>query len=241
VNGIVGGAPTTGTVSSAGLYLAPSNAPPAGNVTITATSVADTSQGATAIVEIRDTVSISPISASVATGTTQQFTVSVNGNESTQIVWKVGGIIGGNGTNGTMSASGLYTAPSVLPGSELTITAVDASDTPAFATATVSIFDPAVVEAHDQWLAGVADAADSYGCSDISLQQQSTESISEVIDRFGQIASEGSCLALWPISTDPTTIRYSLSWGGTIDGKDIVYISDVSQMRIWNATDATGN
>jgi len=73
------------------------------------------------------------------------------------------------------------------------------------------------------------------------VQQQSTESIAEVIDRFGSTASEGSCMVLWPISTDPTVNLYSLAWGGTIDGKDIFYISDISVMRIWNGIDVPGN
>jgi hypothetical protein len=152
-----------------------------------------------------------------------------------------GGVPGGNATSGTISASGLYTAPAVVPGSTVSVTAVGDSDSPASATATLTIFDPAVFAAHDQWLDGVAEAAASYGCTNVSVQEEETESIPEVINRFGQSASEGSCLVLWPISTDPTSNRYSLAWGGTIDGKDILYISDVSQMRIWNGIEVTGN
>ena len=241
VNGVSGGGLATGTVSSAGLYLAPPSAPVAGTVTITATSVADGSQSASATITIQNTVAVNPGSMSLAIGTTQQFSATVNGVANSHVVWTAGGVPGGNAAFGTISASGLYTAPLIIPSSNITITAVDASDSQVSANATISFFDPAVVAAHDQWLAGVADAADSYGCSDVSVQQQSTESVNDVIDRFGQTASEGSCLVLWPISTDPTVIRYSFAWGGTIDGKDIFFISDVSQMRIWNGENATGN
>jgi hypothetical protein len=241
VNGVNGGASTTGTVSSAGLYLAPANAPAAGTVTITATSVADGSQSASAIVTIQNTVAVSPASLSLAIGTTQQFTATVNGQANSQVIWAAGGTPGGNAAFGTISAGGLYTAPSVIPSSNVTITAVDASDSQVSATATISFFDPAIVSAHSQWLADVEDAAASYGCKDTSVQQQSTESINDVIDRFGQTATEGSCLVLWPISANPGAIRYSFAWGGTIDGKDILYISDVSQMRIWNGEIATGD
>jgi hypothetical protein len=241
VNGVNGGGPATGTVSSTGLYAAPSNAPTAGTVTITATSVADGSQSANAIVNIQNMVAVSPASVSLATGTTQQFNATVNGVVNSPVVWEAGGVPGGNGTTGTISASGLYTAPSVLPTSNIIITAVDASDSQASATGTISFFDPEVIAAHDAWLIGVDDAAASYGCTDTSVQQQPTESISEVINRFGQTAIEGSCLDLWPISTNPNVIRYSFAWGGTVAGKDIFYISDVSQMRIWDGTEATGN
>jgi hypothetical protein len=241
VNGVNGGAPATGTVSSAGLYLAPSNAPVAGTVTITATSVVDGSQSASAIVTIQNTVAVSPATISLAIGTTQQFTATVNGQANSQVVWAAGGTPGGNAAFGTISASGLYTAPSVIPSSNVTITAVDASDSQASATASIGFFDPTAVAAHYQWLSDVANAAASYGCTDISVQQQPTESITDVIDRFGQTASEGSCLVLWPISTDPEVIRYSFAWGGTVDSKDILFISDVSQMRIWNGEAATGN
>jgi hypothetical protein len=241
VNGLIGGSLATGIISSSGLYLTPSPVPAGASVTVTATSVADASQSATATVTIQNTVTVSPSSVTLALGTTQQLTATVNGIASIQVVWMVGGIPGGSAASGTISASGIYTAPALVPGSAVTVAAVDASDSLAYATATLSIVDPAVAGAHDQWLSGVAEAAASYGCTDVSVQQEETESIPDVIDRFGQSASEGSCLVLWPISTDPTVTLYSLAWGGTIDGKDIFYISDISQMRIWNSIEATGN
>jgi len=241
VNGFVGGSPATGIVSPSGLYVTPSPAPAGGSVTVTATSVADASQSATATVTIQNTVTVSPASVSLAIGTTQQLTATVNGIALSQVIWMVGAVPGGNATSGTISASGLYTAPAVVPGSTMTVTAVDTSDSLASATATLSIFDPAIAAANDQWLSGVAEAAASDGCTDVSVQQDGTESIPDVIVRFGQSASEGSCLVLWPISTDPSVNLYSLAWGGTINGKDIFYISDISQMRIWNSIEVTGN
>ncbi|MFZ0304485.1 MAG: hypothetical protein WAL75_17470 [Terracidiphilus sp.] len=235
-----GGNSSIGTVSSTGLYLAPSTAPIGGSVKVSATSVAESSQSANALVTIFDIISVNPTSASVAIGTTLQFVATLNGIANANVVWSVGGVLGGNAALGTISATGDYSAPAVVPNSTLTVTAVDPSDSVASATATISVFDPAVVDAHEQWLDGVADAAAADGCTDISVQQEEDETIPEVIGLFGQTGSEGSCLVLWPISTDPTVIRYSLAWGGTIDGKDILYISDVSQMRIWNAEVVTG-
>ena len=241
MNGVTGGSPATGLISSAGLYLTPSPALAGGSVTVTATSVADASQSATATVTIQNAVTVSPSSVTLAIGTTQQLTATVNDVASAQVVWMVGGMPGGSAASGTISATGLYTAPQAVPSSTVTVTAADASDSKAFATATLSIVDPAVAAGKDQWLSGVAEAAASDGCTDVTVQQEETESISGVLDRFGRTASEGSCLVLWPISTDPSATVYSLAWGGTIDGKDIFYISDVSEMRIWNSVDVTGN
>jgi hypothetical protein len=240
VNGAAGGNSSVGTVSSSGLYLAPSSVPIGGSVTVSASSVADSSESANALVIIRDVVTVNPTFASVAIGTTIQFVATLNGIADANVVWSVGGVPGGDAALGTISASGEYSAPAVIPNSSVTVTAVDPSDSLASAAATISVFDPAIVDAHEQWLDGVADAAAPDGCTDISVQQEDSESVADVINRFGLTASEGSCLVLWPISTDPSVIRYSFAWGGTIDGKDILYISDVSQMRIWNAENVTG-
>ena len=243
VNGVLGGNPSTGTVSSSGFYIAPSILPPGGSVTITAIVVNESSsKSASATITIDDVVTtISPTSASVAIGGMLQFAAFINGSANPQIVWSVGGVPGGNTEYGTISGSGLYTAPATVPTSTITVTATDAVDSLGSATATLAIFNPAVVAAHSRWLAGVAYAAAVDGCTNIAVEQQENETLSAVIDRFAWTGSEGSCLVLWPVSTDPTMIRYSLAWGGTINGKDILYISDISQMRIWNGVEVTGN
>ena len=62
------------------------------------------------------TISIDPASATVVTGTSQQFQVYA-GNEviTAGIVWEVNGVAGGNATFGTITANGLYTAPAAVP------------------------------------------------------------------------------------------------------------------------------
>lgn len=50
---------------------------------------------------------ISPFSATVAGAATQQYTADQS------VTWKVDGITGGNGTVGTISGGGLYTAPNI--------------------------------------------------------------------------------------------------------------------------------
>lgn len=57
-------------------------------------------------------VTISPTTASLAVGATQQFTGQISGASSTAVTWSVNGVAGGNSTVGEISSSGLYTAPS---------------------------------------------------------------------------------------------------------------------------------
>ena len=56
-------------------------------------------------------VSVTPSSAWVTTGQTQQFTASVGNTTNTAVTWSVDGVAGGNATVGTISSSGLYQAP----------------------------------------------------------------------------------------------------------------------------------
>src|SRR5207244_2125525 len=60
-------------------------------------------------------VTISPILATVAAGGTQQFSAVVQNTSNTAVTWQVNGVTGGNATVGTISSSGLYTAPRVAP------------------------------------------------------------------------------------------------------------------------------
>lgn len=56
-------------------------------------------------------VQVSPGSTLVAPGATQQFTARVQNISPSTVTWSVDGVTGGNATLGTISSSGLYTAP----------------------------------------------------------------------------------------------------------------------------------
>lgn len=147
VNGIPGGSSAVGTISSSGLYIAPSAAP-ASPVTVTATSVADPTLVATAtvtvVVPVR--VTLSPTSASTTVGGTQQFSATVTGTTNLSVTWSVNGIVGGNATVGTISASGLYTAPaSLLLTQSYTVSARSVADTTAVGNATITVVVPVAV------------------------------------------------------------------------------------------------
>lgn len=74
-------------------------------------------------------VAISPTSATVGFGTTQQFTATVTGTTNTAVNWSLAGGSGGTSQVGTISSSGLYTAP------EATSAAVQSSTTTVSVTA----------------------------------------------------------------------------------------------------------
>jgi TatA/E family protein of Tat protein translocase len=86
-------------------------------------------------------VTLSPAGATLAVNSTQQFSASVAGAPNTAIgSWSVNGIAGGNAIVGTISQSGLYTAPSVVPSpNTVTVTATSQADTSTSASASVTI------------------------------------------------------------------------------------------------------
>jgi hypothetical protein len=155
VNGVAGGNATTGTIGTStldqlvGVYTAPSVVPDtnSGQVNITATTPQVpgsttnvnliTSNTAIATVGIGTGLSVTPPTATVAAGGTQQFAAILNNVITTQgITWSVSSTAGGN--IGTISATGVYTAPpSPPPGNTVTITANDGTAT---ATATATIY-----------------------------------------------------------------------------------------------------
>src|SRR5215469_1921899 len=131
VNGIPGG--DSGTIGSigGGVYFAPAVVPNPNSVTITAVSVADPSKSASATVTILPgvVVSVSPFVARVLFSGSQQFNATVQNTGNTNVTWDVNGTQGGNATVGTISSSGLYSAPT--NGTELTwviITATSVAD-----------------------------------------------------------------------------------------------------------------
>jgi Right handed beta helix region len=85
-------------------------------------------------------VSISPTYAVVQLGQLQQFTATVTGTGNTMVTWQVDNADGGDPTTGTVSTSGLFTAPSVMPTpATATITAVSQADPTKSATAVVTL------------------------------------------------------------------------------------------------------
>ncbi|MGA8266465.1 MAG: hypothetical protein WB787_01810 [Candidatus Acidiferrales bacterium] len=91
-------------------------------------------------------VKINPTSASVLLGESVTFDATVSGSSNTAVTWTVNGVAGGNAQVGSISASGQYTAPQILPvPPSVTVTAFSHADSNATASATVAITSDVVV------------------------------------------------------------------------------------------------
>jgi polygalacturonase len=136
VNGVSGGNSTTGTISSTGLYTPPATAPSSA-VTITAVSVlSNSATGSVSVTVVPISVAVSG-PANVVFGQTGQYSAVVTGTTSQAVTWMVNGVTGGSTAEGTISASGLYTAPASAPASPVTINAQSAG--PPVTTGSVGI------------------------------------------------------------------------------------------------------
>jgi len=133
-------AATAGTITSGGVFTAPAATASAQTITITATSTVDPTKYGTATVTIPAAVptvtgvSVSPGTASVAGGATQQFNATVAGTNSPSqsVTWSA--------TAGTISSSGLFTAPTATSAAQtITITATSVADSSKSGTATVTV------------------------------------------------------------------------------------------------------
>ncbi len=84
------------------------------------------------------TVTVTPSSATLSPGGTQQFTASVTDTTNTSVTWAVDGLFSGNTTVGTISTSGLYTAPAASGTHTITATSAASSTSTGAATVTVT-------------------------------------------------------------------------------------------------------
>jgi uncharacterized membrane protein YgcG len=141
VNGIAGGNATVGTVTSAGLYTAPAVIPSPATVTVKAVSAADPTQSGSASVTIAPvSVSVSPAVATLPVLGTQPFVATVLYSSNTAVTWQVNGVAGGNASVGTVSSSGVYTAPASVPSpAAVTVTAVSVAQPSQSGSATVTV------------------------------------------------------------------------------------------------------
>lgn len=88
-------------------------------------------------------VNVTPTTATVRTGDTQQFSATVSGTTNQSVTWSVNGTPGGDSTNGTISTAGLYTPPAQVPGqNKILVTATSVADSSANQSANVTLANP---------------------------------------------------------------------------------------------------
>jgi hypothetical protein len=126
-----------GTVSSAGLYTAPSVIPSMTWVNVRATSRADSTKFDIARVYLTPlTVAIPEDSVILGARESHQFTATVARCSNTAVTWSLSGCTGA--ACGTISSSGLYTGPESVPGdATVTVKATSKADPTKSDTATI--------------------------------------------------------------------------------------------------------
>ncbi len=83
---------------------------------------------------------ITPGTPSVAVGRTVQFSAQATGLSNATVTWSAGGVKGGNSTAGTVTSTGLYTAPQSLPSqNSVQITATSVTNSKISATTYVHL------------------------------------------------------------------------------------------------------
>jgi len=131
-------------------------------------------------------MSLAPATAAITLSQTQQFTPTVPGGGS--VTWTVDGVANGNGTVGTISTSGLYTA-GTAPGAH-TVAATSAADTTQTATSVVAVTD----------LAGVFTYRNDLSRDGVNTQEYALTKATVGTARFGK---RTSCAADGAIYTQP--------------------------------------
>ena len=126
-----------GALSPTGLYIAPTTINTQQTVTVTATTLGASSAPLNATITLMPPVAITvaPGVASLPTGGTQQFTATVSNTNNTGVTWSLDPV-----GVGSISSTGLYTAPATLNGQQtVSVNATSLADPTQSASATVTL------------------------------------------------------------------------------------------------------
>lgn len=97
----------------------------------------------TSVSDPAPTVSVSPLSSSIAVNGVISFTVTVQNASNPAVIWEVNGTPGGDATVGTITAAGSYQAPAMVPTPAMvTVTAVLEIDASQSGSASVTVTPP---------------------------------------------------------------------------------------------------
>jgi hypothetical protein len=92
------------------------------------------------------TVVVTPNSANIRAGDMFPFSATVSGTSNGSVTWSVNGTVGGSPSIGTISATGSYTAPSVLPSpNTVTVRATSLADSSVSGPSSITLLNPTPV------------------------------------------------------------------------------------------------
>lgn len=232
-----------------------------GQLTITSNS----STNGTAVIGLTGTgtaapqvvaVAVTPATASINTGVTQQFAASVTGTSNTAVTWTASGTGCSGATCGTISSTGLYTAPPTVPSpATVTITATSASDPSKSASATVTIMPPTGTT---YYLAPAANGGNdsnnglspgapwrtpnhSVNCGDVIIAASGTYPLGNFGYTFGPVTGSGHCFAFLKCAAFDSCLVNGT--GGS--GNDGIFVSQshwaVMGFEVTNPSTTSGN
>jgi len=127
-----------GTITTTGLYTAPATIPAQNNLVIMASSTVKPTSFGVIFVNLDSGVNVvvSPATATIGPNETFQFSATVSGLASNSVNWSVPQP---SSQFGTISSSGLYTAPPTAPNGTVTVTATATADNSKTGTSLVTI------------------------------------------------------------------------------------------------------
>jgi hypothetical protein len=182
-----------GTISSNGFFTAPA-VNQSTVVNVTATSLADPTKSAVAVVTVQPetiSVSITPSSAIVASSGTYKFNASVRNTGNTAVTWSA--------SPGAVSTNGLFTAPIVKANTTATVTATSVADRTKWASATVTV-TPTVVPS-------------------LSITTTTLQSATSGKNYTTALSATGGTLPYsWSLSSGQLPVGLTISSGGLISG-----------------------
>ena len=109
-------------------------------------------------------VSVSPSTVTLRARAVEQFTATVTGSSNSSVIWQVNRVTGGAASTGTISSSGVYTAPPSVPSpNAVTVEAVSAAQASATAQGAVTLWNPVPL------LAAISPVSVSEGTFSITL------------------------------------------------------------------------
>lgn len=88
-------------------------------------------------------VGVSPNTVTLRAGSAQPFTATVTGSSNTSVIWQINSVTGGATSSGTISPSGVYTAPAIVPSpNSVTVEAVSVAAPSAAGQSAVTLWNP---------------------------------------------------------------------------------------------------
>ncbi len=184
-----------GSIASDGTYTAPASIPALQTVTVTATSVADSTKSGTASITLSPAVSVSinPTFVALSAGQTKQFSVTVLNTSDTSVTWTISPPGAGTLVNG------LYTVPaSILTNQTITVTATSNFDNSKSASARITLSSVPLTPPNGLVLWWTFDSANTFGTT--------------IVDSSG---TGGSGTILGSPTVIPGLINQALNFNGT--------------------------